>query len=99
MLYETLNIKSNKNFDLQNKIIKSETTTAYLLLIPLYGSFIQFYSRINLYLATVKQAVVAKLTTLDIKAVIAHNMVVALFCLPYICCSKDFFYFTYGIHE
>ena len=37
MLYETLNIKSNKNFDLQNKIIKSETTTAYLLLIPLYG--------------------------------------------------------------
>ena len=36
MLYETLNIKSNDFFRLQDKVIKSGTTTMCFLLMTLY---------------------------------------------------------------
>ena len=99
MLYETLNIKSNDFFRLQDKVIKSGTTTMCFLLMTLYRKFIQFYFRIILYLLTTKKAVVKFLTTLYNIYEVMNNMVVVLFFLPNDCYFEDFSHFTYRTYE
>ena len=99
MLYETLNIKSNEFFGLQDKVIKSGTTTMCFLLMTQYRNFIQFYFRITLYLLTIKKVVVKSLTTLYNIYEVMNNMVVVLFFLPNNRYSTDFFHFTYCTHE
>ena len=99
MLYETLNIKSNDFFRLQDKVIKSGTTTMYFLLMTLYRNFVQFYFRIILYLLTIKKVVVKSLTTLYNIYEVMNNMVVVLFFLPNNRYSTDFFHFIYCTHE
>ena len=99
MLYETLNIKSNDFFGLQDKVIKSGTTTMCFLLMTLYRKFIQFYFRIILYLLTTKKVVVKFLTTLYNIYEVMNNMVVVLFFLPNDCYFEDFSHFTYRTYE
>ena len=99
MLYETLNIKSNEIFGLQDKVIKSGTTTMYFLLMTLYRNFVQLYFRIILYLSTIKKAVVASLTTIYNIYELMNNTVVVLFFLPTDCYSEDFSHFTYRTYE
>jgi len=99
MLYETFNVKSNEIFGLQDKVIKSGTTTMYFLLMTLYRNFIQFYFQITLYIMTIKKVVVASLTTLYNVYEIMNNMVVVLFFLPDDCHSEDFSHFTYRTYE
>ena len=99
MLYETLNIKSNDFFRLQDKVIKSRTTTMCFLLMTLYRKFIQFYFRIILYILTTKKVVVEFLTTLYNIYEVMNNMVVVLFFLPNDCYFKDFSHFTHRAYE
>jgi hypothetical protein len=99
MLNETSNVKCNKIFGLQNKVIKLGTTTVYLLLMPLYRKFIQFYFQINLYIRRIKKVVVANLTTHYRSYEVMNNMVVVLFFLPNNRYSTDFFHFIYCTHE
>ena len=99
MLYETLNIKSNEIFGLQDKVIKSGTTTMYFLLMTLYRNFVQLYFRIILYLSTIKKAVVASLTTIYNIYELMNNTVVVLFFLPTDCYPEGFSHFTYRTNE
>ena len=99
MLNETLNLKCNKIVGLQNKVIKSGTTTTYFLSMLLYRKFIQFYFKKNLYLMRIKQVVVAKLTTFCNRYEVMNNMVVVPFFVPNNLYSTDFFHFLYCTHE
>ena len=99
MLNETSNVKCNKIFGLQNKVIKLGTTTVYLLLMPLYRKFIQFYFQINLHIKRIKKVVVANLTTHYSSYEVMNNMVVVLFFLPNDCYFEDFSHFTYRTYE
>ena len=99
MLNETSNVKCNKIFGLQNKVIKLGTTTVYLLLMHLYRNSLQFYFQINLCFKRIKKAVVANLTTHYSIYEVMNNTVVVLFFLPNNRYSTDFFHFTYCTHE
>ena len=99
MLNETSNVKCNKIFGLQDKVIKSGTTTMYFLLMTLYRNFIQFYLRIILYVLRIKKAVVASLTTLYNIYEVMNNMVVVLFFLPNDRYTEDFSHVTYHTYE
>ena len=99
MLNETSNVKCNKIFGLQNKVIKLGTTTVYLLLMPLYRKFIQFYFQINLYIMRIKKVVVANLTTHYSIYEVMNNMVVVLFSCQIIATPRIFFHFIYCTHE
>ena len=99
MLNETSNVKCNKIFGLQNKVIKLGTTTVYLLLMHLYRNFIQFYFQINLCFKRIKKAVVANLTTHYSIYEVMNNTVVVLFFSPTDCYPEGFSHFTYRTNE